>query len=101
MSVLFAAGVGCLAGGLAVLLLGWRNNAVYLIGRGAGLFTASILIGMLTRSGHALFRVLRRAAVRRRRGIGDRGFDAVHQPRGRSRSLPRLGEWICRGRDRI
>ncbi len=52
VSLLFAIGVGCLAGGLAVMLLRWSNDAVYFIGPAAGTFTASVAIMLMTRSGH-------------------------------------------------
>jgi phage shock protein PspC (stress-responsive transcriptional regulator) len=58
VSILFAVGVGCLASGLAVMLLGWGNDAVYWIGPSAGLLTASLAIATLCRSGSAAFRAL-------------------------------------------
>jgi phage shock protein PspC (stress-responsive transcriptional regulator) len=56
VSILFAVGVGFLAGGLGVLLFGWSNDAVYWIGPAAGLFTAAVAIG--TRSEYLSIRAL-------------------------------------------
>jgi phage shock protein PspC (stress-responsive transcriptional regulator) len=56
VSLLFAVGVGCLVSGGAIMIFGWMTDWVYWIGPAAGLLTASLAIGISTRSGHPLIR---------------------------------------------